>query len=1039
MNRSIKRIFRVVAPGLLALLGLTLAILAVLALDKPLTRRILVRYLERRTDFILSVRKLDYSVFPLNVEVSGLKASREIEGQKIGLAVGHLEARGAWKRLFRKDQAFFDSIRMNDVGLEILVLKTGHQKGSWRSLPEVLNRLGPIEVNAMTLRMSFPSMKVEALDGGMAINRGDGPAEYRYRLRAEKADLETPKGTTSFTGSLVSSGKFELGERPALEGEMVVDSLRLARPELSLSLPEPIKISTRCEYDETENALRFSELEIEAPPLFRASGPVDLRLGEKFSAQGNSVLTLSAIAPALERLRPIFPARLGELDATGEAVIRGDWLYTSFPAPKLDLKLGLAFDNAALSFSGPELSAYAAFSGDFAVDGAVPGFQISGRLKFGNGRLRTKNLAVNNITAELQVERQASSITVSGFKGSGINLVSSLGGEKWALNNLAVEGRGRLDTEKMRAALTSMKFQSLELPLILAEARVGLKPRADKFFRLESPDANIQEVADYFRPVLPVQFSAWQPKGNFGFEGEFEEIWTPERSWKCRGRLSFRDLKLENPAFGLAGEGLTPNLDFSVAYSHSGRQLSFNLSLLLDHGEVLWREFYHDWSAGSLRTIIKGMLDPPDRRVLIQEAGLAVEPFGRLHASGALSGRGPLSFNLQVSTALADPAAVLSLVSSRPGSGAGSLTFGGDWSADIRLKKAVGLFSAVGAVTVRNGRVEESQSPVLVSGLNARLPFCIVMGSADAGSEIHDVFESGFISAEEIRTPFLAIAPFTAAVEGSPNSWLIEPISFEAWGGRAAIGQSRFTFDPGTGQFHGQSSLSLSDGIIQRLLPSSDRFNLAGSLNLSLPSVDITTQKIATEGEATANLFSGQVVARRLRVERPFSQGRVIAADIAFSGLDLEKMTDALPFGRVTGIVEGVINNLAFSYGQPEHFDLRLESVKKKGVKQTFSLKAVDDLTILSQGAGPVPSQAFFLRFVPAFPYEKIGIRCSLRNDVFTLRGLIREKDVEYLVRRAWPFGINIINRDPNRQISFKDMVGRLKRISSSEGRKGST
>jgi hypothetical protein len=650
-----------------------------------------------------------------------------------------------------------------------------------------------------------------------------------------------------------------------------------------------------------------------------------------------------------------------------------------------------------------------------------------------------RSVAVNNITAELQVERQPSLITVSEFKGKGTSLVLSLGGEKWVLNKLTVEGRGRLETEKMRAALTSMKFQTLELPMILAEARIGMKPRAAKFFRLDSPVADIQKIADYVRPVLPAQFSAWQPKGNFGFEAEWEEKWTPQRNWKCRGQLSFHDLKLENPSFGLAGEGLTPDLEFSGAYSHSGRQLSFILSLLLEHGEVLWREFYHDWSAGSLRTTIKGMLEPPDRRILIQEAGLDVEPFGRLQASGAFGGQRPLSFDLHVSTALTDPAAVLSLLSSRPGNDPGSLSFGGDWSAEIRLKKAVGLFSAAGAVIVRKGRVEESQSPVILSGLNARLPFCIVMGGAEAGSEIPGAFERGFITAEEFRTPLLAIAPFTATVKGGPNSWLFEPISFEAWGGRVAIGRSRFTFDPGTGQFHGQSSLSLGDGMIQRLLPSPDQFNLAGSINLSLPSVEITPRQISTEGEATAKIFSGQVVARRLRVERPFSQGRVIAADIVFSGLDLEKMTDALPFGRVTGIVEGEINDLAFSYGQPERFDLRLESVKKKGIKQTFSLKAVDDLTILSQGSGPVPSQAFFLRFVPAFPYEKIGVRCSLLNDVFTLRGLIEERGVEYLVRRVWPFGINIINRDPNKQISFKDMAGRLKRISSSEGRTGST
>lgn len=478
-----------------------------------------------------------------------------------------------------------------------------------------------------------------------------------------------------------------------------------------------------------------------------------------------------------------------------------------------------------------------------------------------------------------------------------------------------------------------------------------------------------------------------------------------------------------------------PDLRFSGVYAVSDRWLSFTLSLLLDHGEVLWREIYHDWSAGALRTEIRGGLVPPDRHVLIEEAGLSVEPFGRLQASGSLRGWAPLSFDFQVTSALTDPSAVLSLLSGRLGYGAGSLSFGGDWSSEIRLKKGGGLFSVVGTVAVQNGRVEESQALIHLSGLDARLPFHIATGSADASIEVSAASEPGHIRAEEFRTPFLTIAPFRAEVKSGVNSWLLGPVSFDAWGGRAFIGPSRFSIDPKTAQFRGWSSLSISDGMLQRLIPLSDEFNLSGSISLDLPSVEITLQEISTEGEAVAKIFSGEVTARRLRIMRPFSRGRVIAGEIVFSGLDLERMTDALPFGRVTGIVDGEIKNLAFSYGQPERFDLRLESVKKRGIKQTFSLKAVDDLTILSQGAGPVPSQAFFLRFVPAFPYEKLGISCSLRNDVFTLQGLIKENGVEYLVRRAWPFGINIINRDPSRQISFKDMVGRLKRISASEER----
>jgi len=72
-------------------------------------------------------------------------------------------------------------------------------------------------------------------------------------------------------------------------------------------------------------------------------------------------------------------------------------------------------------------------------------------------------------------------------------------------------------------------------------------------------------------------------------------------------------------------------------------------------------------------------------------------------------------------------------------------------------------------------------------------------------------------------------------------------------------------------------------------------------------------------------------------------------------------------------------------------------------------------------------------RFISEFRYSKIGIFCSLKNDVFTLRGTVKEDGTEYLVKNAWIFGISVINRKPQNQISFKDMVSRLKRIHQSQ------
>jgi hypothetical protein len=67
------------------------------------------------------------------------------------------------------------------------------------------------------------------------------------------------------------------------------------------------------------------------------------------------------------------------------------------------------------------------------------------------------------------------------------------------------------------------------------------------------------------------------------------------------------------------------------------------------------------------------------------------------------------------------------------------------------------------------------------------------------------------------------------------------------------------------------------------------------------------------------------------------------------------------------------------------------------------------------------------------FPYEKIGIRASLENDVFRINGTIRERDTEYYVKGSGVPRVNIINVNPGNQIRFKDMVKRIRRVTTSK------
>ena len=123
-------------------------------------------------------------------------------------------------------------------------------------------------------------------------------------------------------------------------------------------------------------------------------------------------------------------------------------------------------------------------------------------------------------------------------------------------------------------------------------------------------------------------------------------------------------------------------------------------------------------------------------------------------------------------------------------------------------------------------------------------------------------------------------------------------------------------------------------------------------------------------------------------------------------------------------IINGYIKNLVIAYGQPEAFDLLIESVKQKGRGQMISLAAVNNISILAQGS---PVMVSWL-FPKKFPYQKIGIKCSLRNDYFVIHGLIKSGKMEYLVKRRL-FGIDVVNRSPGQMVAFKEMVDRFKHI----------
>jgi hypothetical protein len=209
---------------------------------------------------------------------------------------------------------------------------------------------------------------------------------------------------------------------------------------------------------------------------------------------------------------------------------------------------------------------------------------------------------------------------------------------------------------------------------------------------------------------------------------------------------------------------------------------------------------------------------------------------------------------------------------------------------------------------------------------------------------------------------------------------------------------------------------------------------LAGILEGALDPVHLKGHALHTKGDLKATVFGGDILVSSLSASGLFTPTPLLKLNARWKDLRLVDLTGETSFGRIEGILEGYVKDLEIAYGQPQRFDLLLETVKKKGIRQRMSQKAVDSISQIGGGQSPFMGIAGIMTsFFEEFPYEKIGIHASLENDVFQINGTIREGGTEYYVKGSGVPRVNIINVNPDNRIRFKDMVKRIRRVATSK------
>jgi hypothetical protein len=201
-------------------------------------------------------------------------------------------------------------------------------------------------------------------------------------------------------------------------------------------------------------------------------------------------------------------------------------------------------------------------------------------------------------------------------------------------------------------------------------------------------------------------------------------------------------------------------------------------------------------------------------------------------------------------------------------------------------------------------------------------------------------------------------------------------------------------------------------------------------LSGAIPQIRSTGDTLRSEGQVDADLFGGQLQIDQMEIENLFSTVPSLKLAARFQNIRLEQVSDTFAFGKISGILEGAVNDLVITEGQPARFQAQVETVDRPESSQWISVEALSKITILSSGQDSNVLYGGLAGLFDNFRYSRMGFRASLRNDRLTLRGIESRDGKEFLVvGTLLPPTVNIISH--TQEIGFSELLRRLERITT--------
>jgi hypothetical protein len=264
---------------------------------------------------------------------------------------------------------------------------------------------------------------------------------------------------------------------------------------------------------------------------------------------------------------------------------------------------------------------------------------------------------------------------------------------------------------------------------------------------------------------------------------------------------------------------------------------------------------------------------------------------------------------------------------------------------------------------------------------------------------------------------------------------LLEPLRLHALGGSFVLAALRVVLPGSRADGSAEPDImlraSIEDLDMAQMTAALDWPPFGGRISGEIPGVSFDDGVLAVDGEIRFEVFDGLITVGNLGIERPFGVLPSLAADVEIANLDLQPLTSAFSFGQIAGRLDGYVRDLRMLDWEPVAFDAWLGTPARQERANDISRQAVNRLTEIGGGSATAALSGPLMRMFSNFSYRRLGLGCTLRDNVCTLRGLGDDGASVLLLEGAGVPKITI--RAFNRNIDWPQMVSNLLAISEGD------